>query len=361
MIPVYDQIFTDHDAEAARQIVSSGFLSGTGSKVVELEEVFAKYTNRKYAASCSNGTAALYLAFKGFDLPSGATVAIPACSYAATGFATDLAGHKIECIDAEDNTWNMDLSKLEDKLKEKQIDVVIVVHNYGSPVDFVKLNELKKKYKFLIIEDACEAMHARHKGNIAGSLGDISVFSFYGNKLCSSGEGGIVVTDNKKYHDLICLHKGQGQDPKRKFWHIVKGFNFRMTNVQAAVVLSQFDRIDSTQKRKLEIKDLYTECLPKFVELQGTLKGCEHSWWMVSIKSEIPNFYKKASKHLMGYNVETRPIFPPLPSMPAFEECKDQDYTIAKWLNKQAITLPSGPATKNEDIIRICRMLKEIK
>lgn len=364
MIKVYEQIFTEEDTQAALEVMQSGQLS-SGQYVIDLENAFAKYTNRNYALSCCNGTAALYLALDGLQIINS-HVAIPSCGYVAAAFAAAHLGNHITFIDAELDTWNLDPVKLHKACKKAMdegdpIKAVIVIHNYGSPADLEAIIDLQKIFGFKIIEDACEALMAKYNDKNIGGFGDISLFSFYGNKICSSGEGGMLLTNDETYYNNMKLMRGQGQHPERRFWHIMKGFNFRLTNLQSAIVLSQFKRKELTQSKKLLIKELYKHYLPKHLKMQGMLENAEHSWWMVSIMGNKPNFYKECSTFLTENGVETRPIFPPIQSMPAFKEYNDQEYKNAAILNDMCITLPSGPGTSEENIKKVCSLLGQFK
>lgn len=362
MIKVYEQIFTEEDAQIALEVMRSGQLS-SGQYSIELEKTFAEYTDRKYALSCCNGTAALYLALDALQIVNS-HVAIPSCGYIAAAFAAAHLGNYITFIDAELDTWNLDPQKLykacKKAIEEKNpIKAVIVIHNYGSPADIEAIIQLQKEFGFKIIEDACEALMAKFDNKLIGGFGDISLFSFYGNKICSSGEGGMLLTNDETYYNNMKLMRGQGQHPTRRFWHIVKGFNFRLTNLQSAIVLSQFRRKELTQAKKLLIKELYKHHLPKHLKMQGTLEKADHSWWMVSVMGDKPDFYKRCSLFLEENGVETRPIFPPVQSMPAFKEYGDQAFDNATILNNTCITLPSGPGSSEEDILKVCSLLKE--
>jgi len=184
MIPVYNPIFTEDDAKAVYDVVISQFVTHIGSETKQLENIFKNEYYRKYALACSNGTAALHLALVGLNLERK-TIAVPACSFAAVGFAPAYVNCKTVFIDADQRTWNMDLGLLEEECKKQRIDAVIAVHNYGNVYDYNKLKELSDRYKFFIIEDACEAMGSWYGDYESGRLGDVSVFSFYGNKMLS--------------------------------------------------------------------------------------------------------------------------------------------------------------------------------
>lgn len=366
MISVYEPVFSEEDARAVADAVRSGIVSSFGPCVSELENKIADHVGRRHALACSSGTTALHLALLALDIKDS-RVAIPSCSYAATGFAASYCQNRIEFVDAYTHTWNMDMEHLEKlciaRRESDPIKAVIIVHNYGNPADMNKLSELSIKYDFRVIEDACEAMNARFDGRMAGLHGDMSVFSFYGNKLFSSGEGGMLLTTKKELYERAKLFRGQGQDPNRRFWHIVKGYNYRMTNIQAALVLSQFKRKDSIQARKMEIYEKYRALMPEHLKFQEMHKNGSHSWWMVSIRNpDDNNFYTKASEILAAENIESRPIFPPLHTMPAFQpEGQEACCPNAENLHKTSITIPSGLGITNEEIVKVCSVLERIK
>lgn len=375
LIPVYDNLFNESDAQAAAQAVRSGILSSFGPEVGKLEKRFAEFIGTKYALSCTSGTTALYLALAALrkdHSPFGGmrklTVAVPTCSYAATAFSVLHHDSEVVFIDSDIDTWNLNLNHLEQECKTRQhsdnpINVVLAVHNYGNPINMDKLMALSKKYYFLVVEDACEAFTSTYKGKQLGSFGHIGVFSFYGNKLISAGEGGMVVVNDDKYHEYMKLQRGQGQDPNRRFWHLIPGWNFRMTNLQAAVVNSQFDRLDKTCARKREIYNYYHDHLDADLIWQTVPAGGESCWWMVSVRHWEEGWYERAAKHLLAKGIETRPIFPPIHKMPAMGLTSHYNSLYlpnADLLVDTGITLPSGPTLSNDDLAIITKTINEI-
>lgn len=357
-INVYDPVFLEEDALAAYDAVKSGILSSFGPEVKALESNFASYLGSKYALSCSSGTAGLYLALAPFIKP-GDIVAVPTLSYAATAFSIIHHNAQVEFIDADKDTWNLDLNHLEKLCREKPIKAVIAVHNYGNPLDMTKLMELSQKYGFIVVEDACEAITSMYDNKMIGSIGHIGVFSFYGNKfLATAGEGGLVVTNNEQYYERMKLEHGQGQDPNRRFWHLIPGHNFRLTNLQAAVINSQFKRRDTTIARKRQIYERYRDHLDDDLIWQEVPINGQHCYWMISVRHWEEGWYKKAEQYLSINNIETRPIFPPIHTMPA---CK-QDVCLpnSERICDTGITIPSGLAITNEQIDRVCSVINEI-
>lgn len=358
MIRVYEPVFTEADAQAVYRVVKEGILSSFGEEVQRLEQNMAAYFGVKHAISCSSGSAALHLSMMALGVGSGDYVVCPNGCYAAVGSSIHHVGAIPWFVDTDLKTWNMDLDKLEQAedcwLEPKAI---VAVHNYGNPLD---VDRLKMIYPTTpVIEDACEAFSATYKSRKIGSLGTIGLFSFYGNKLIAGGEGGLLLTNSDKLAERLKLLKGQGQCPSRRFWHIVPGFNYRMTNMQAAVINSQFDRLSEIQNRKLEIAHHYKTRLNDFL-WQEVSEGAEHAYWMVSVAKDEPRFYERASKKLAEFEIESRPIFYPMSTMPAFYTAELNQYENAQKLSEIGISLPSGPGTTPDQIDYVCDILEKV-
>jgi perosamine synthetase len=360
MIPVYSQIFTDDDAVAVFEAVKSQFITQASPEVDRLEDNFKRLTGRKHAISCSNGTTALHLALLSTNLENK-NIAIPACCFAAVAFAVQYVKSNPVFIDVDINTWNINLNALEQKCRISRIDAVMAVHNYGNPIDMTKLVELSNKYGFKIIEDGCEALTSTANYKPIGSFGEVSVFSMYGNKLISCGEGGMILTDDDKIADRCRLLRGQAQQPGKRFWHCDIGYNYRMTGMQAALANSQIKRIKETSLKLTEIADTYSKILCEKFKTQKTPNfGHSNSWWMFSILNESDsNYYETASKILNSLGYDSRPIFPPVPLMPPWQhhEYTENDFPVAVKLWKQGITLPGGPGLELTEVEKIAKAL----
>lgn len=361
MIPVYNPIFTEDDAKTVYDVVMSQFVTHIGPETSELERTFKDEYRRKFVLSCSNGTAALHLALVALNL-EGKTIAVPACAFAAVGFAPAYVKCDTVFVDVDQRTWNMDLGLLEEECKKKRIDAVIAVHNYGNAYDYTKLKYLSDKYKFYIIEDACEAMGARHADMESGTLGDISIFSFYGNKMISGGEGGMLLTDLEFANERACLFRSQALSKKQRFWHEAIGHNFRITNMQSALILSQYKRKSHLIDRAKSLSNVYINNIPNSLNVQEPDGSGLHCWWMFSvIHLQKPNFYEIASNVLKENGYDSRPIFRPMPLMPpwSYKE-RHNRYPVAEFLSDRGITLPSGPGLDHNEVIKICEILKDI-
>lgn len=361
MIPVYNPVFTEDDAKSVYDVVCSQFVTHIGPETSKLERTFKSAYDRKYALSCTNGTAALHLALVSLNLEKK-TIAVPACAFAAVGFAPAYVNCNTIFVDADQRTWNMDLGLLEEECKKRRIDAVIAVHNYGNPYDYTRLKLLSDRYKFYIIEDACEAMGAHHGNKETGTLGDVSIFSFYGNKMVSGGEGGMLLTDLEFANDRACLFRSQALSKKRRFWHEDIGHNFRITNMQSALILSQYKRKNDLIKKANELSNRYIEMMPDMLSTQEMDNNGRHCWWMFSVvHRQKPNFYEIASEELRKNGYDSRPIFRPMPSMPPWRHKeKHNKYPVAEFLSDRGITLPSGPGLDHKEVENICSILKNV-
>lgn len=358
MIPVYNQIITEDDAKAVYETVKSQYVTHIGEETTKLEYHLANEFNRKYALACSNGTTALHLALVALRL-NGKTIAVPACAFAAVAFAPEYVNCDTVFVDVDMNSWNMNLDLLEKECKRKKIDGVIIVHNYGNPYDYDRLLELSNKYKFYIIEDACEAMGSEYKdGKFAGQLGDVSVFSFYGNKVITGGEGGVLLTDLQHVKERAQLFRGQALSKTKKFWHEDIGHNFRITNMQSSLILSQFKRFPNTLIKLKSIQMKYAELLPTNFTMQRVLPNCHHCWWMISVVNSEHTF-EEMSEELKEHGIDSRPVFRTIPYMPAWiDQNKDKEYPVSEYLTKHGITLPSGPGLEEKTIEKVCRIME---
>ena len=251
MIPVFRPLISKKDKKSVLSTLNKGEISGNfGETIKKFEFNFAKYIGCKYASTTSSGTTALQVAVSSLNLKKGSEILLSSCTNIATALAIVHNNHVPVPIDSNLDTWNIDLDKIESQINKKT-KAIIIVHFLGNPVNIDKIKYLKKKYNLIIIEDSAEAHGAKINNKMIGNLGDISCFSFYANKVLTSGEGGMVCTNNKEYYNRVKLLKNLGFT-KPRFVHKVLGYNFRMSGIQAALGLSQLKEIEKTIKKKLK-------------------------------------------------------------------------------------------------------------
>ena len=348
MIPVSEPLLGERELEYIRECVKTGWISSAGRFIEEFEQKWAAYCGVKYGIVVSSGTAALQVAVGCLELKPGNEVIIPAFTIISCALAVIYSRGKPVLVDVNPKTWTIDVSKIEEKITERT-RAIMPVHIYGHPCDMEPVWELAKKYSLKVIEDAAEAHGAEYKGKKCGGLGDISCFSFYANKIITTGEGGMVLTNNEEYAERarslrnLCFRKD------RRFYHTELGYNFRLTNIQAAIGLAQLERIDELVEKKRWIGHSYNKRLK---DVTGLILPVEEPWaknvyWMYGVVlGESRNMdAKEFAKRLRERGVDTRPFFLGMHQQPILQEMglfKDEHYPVADRIARQGLYLPSG-------------------
>ncbi|EOQ4325546.1 GDP-perosamine synthase RfbE/PerA, partial [Escherichia coli] len=350
--PVYQPSLTGKEKEYVNECLDSTWISSKGNYIQKFENKFAEQNHVQYATTVSNGTVALHLALLALGISEGDEVIVPTLTYIASVNAIKYTGATPIFVDSDNETWQMSVSDIEQKITNKT-KAIMCVHLYGHPCDMEQIVELAKSRNLFVIEDCAEAFGSKYKGKYVGTFGDISTFSFFGNKTITTGEGGMVVTNDKTLYDR-CLHfKGQGLAVHRQYWHDVIGYNYRMTNICAAIGLAQLEQADDFISRKREIADIYKKNINSLVQVHKESKDVFHTYWMVSILTRTAEEREELRNHLADKLIETRPVFYPVHTMPMYSE-KYQKHPIAEDLGWRGINLPSFPSLSNEQVIYIC-------
>jgi len=360
-IPVASPAFTGNEKKYVMDCLESGWISSVGKYVKQFEQEFASFCSTKHAMSCSNGTVALHLALLALGVKPGDEVIVPTLTYIATANAVTYCGAKPIFIDSEPQTWNIDPTLIEQSITARTKGIV-VVHLYGHPADMNPILSIAKKHDLFVIEDAAEAHGALYNNKIVGSLGDIGTFSFFGNKIITTGEGGMVVTNNDVLEERVRLLKGQGVDPQRRYWFPMIGYNYRMTNIQAAIGLAQLENFHWHLKKRREVAGLYYKYLgglEDLIELPVEKEWARHSFWMFSIliKKNLKISRDELMQHLEKDGIETRPVFYPMHIMPPYFN-PDAELPVATDVAARGINLPTHPLLNVEDIAYIANCLK---
>lgn len=366
MIPVNEPLIGKKEFTYVNECLKTGWISSGGKFITEFEEKFAAYINKKYGIAVNNGTNALILALRALDLPRGSEVVMPTFTIISCALACIYNNLKPVLVDCEPDTWNMNISQIEEKITEKT-KAIMVVHIYGHPVEMNSVVEIAKKYNLYIIEDAAEAIGAQYKGQKCGTFGDISCFSFYANKTITTGEGGMVLTDDDKLAKKSKRLRNLGFIPQRRFYHKELGYNFRMTNIQAAIGLAQLERIEEHINMKRKIGKLYTEFLKDifYFQLPVEKEWAKNIYWMYGIvldektRMNAEEFGKRLSKN----GIQTRPFFLGMHEQPVFHKMGlfiDEHYPVAERIAKQGLYLPSGLTLKEKEIKKIAKAMEKI-
>jgi perosamine synthetase len=363
-LPVSEPSIGESELSLVSDAVRSGWVSSLGKYIPEFEQKFATFCGTKHAVSVFNGTVALHLALVALGIKPGDEVIVPSLTFVATMNAVLYCGATPVFADSEPTTWNIDPIDIEKRITRKT-KAIIVVHLYGHPAQMDAILKIARKHKLKVIEDAAESHGALYKGKKVGSLGDVGCFSFYGNKVITTGEGGMIVTNNKKLAESMQFLKDHAMSATRKYFHPVMGFNYRLTNLQAALGVAQMTKIDRFIVKKRHVAQEYNRLLSG---LPGIVLPPETSWaknvyWMYSIlvTPDAGLSRDDLAKELKKRNIDSRPFFVPnhkLPYLPA----KTRNITLpnAETLSAQGMNLPSSVLVTDEQIAAVCSAIKEI-
>jgi len=363
-IPVSMPDLTGNEEKYVVDAIRSTWISSTGPYVERFEQEFSHMCNAEYAIPVSNGTVALHLALLALGIGSGDEVIVPSLTYIATANAVRYVGAEPVFVDVDKNTWCIDPLKLENAITP-QTKAIIVVHLYGHPADMDSINHVARINGLAVVEDAAEALLAKYKGRLVGSLGRIATFSFYGNKVISSGEGGAVVLNDPDLAYRVRILRGQGMDPDRRYYFPVTGYNYRLTNLACAMLCAQLERAEDLVYRRRKIFASYSELLSNIsgVGLQPIAAWAEISPWLYCITIDAAK-YGHTREELMSYllenRVETRPFFIPLHTLPPFRDCiiLPEGLPITLMLSSQGINLPTYPSLSENQIFRITELIR---
>ncbi|WP_251367899.1 DegT/DnrJ/EryC1/StrS aminotransferase family protein [Polynucleobacter sp. AM-7D1] len=346
----------DNESKYVNECLRTGWISSKGSFVAQFEEDFSSFLGVKKSTSVSNGTVALHLALKVLGIGPGDEVIVPTLTYIASINAISYVGATPIFVDSENDTWNIDPSLISEKISNKT-KAILLVHLYGAPCNMKPIIKICQDKNLYLIEDAAEAFGTRQDGKYVGSFGDIATFSFFGNKTITTGEGGMVVSNHIPLIDRAAFLKNQAVSLDREYWHEEIGFNYRMTNICAAIGVAQLEMANKIIEKKIEIASWYRAELKGYpIEFQKERNGDQHSYWMVSILARSQSECNVIRSYLKESGVETRPVFNLATSMPVFRS--DELFPVAKKISSCGINLPSFPALTSEQVKYICTKVK---
>ena len=358
-IPVYQPSLNGNEKKYVNECIDSTWISSKGKFVNQFETAFANYINIKHATTVSNGTVAIHLALLALGIGKDDEVIVPTLTYIASVNAIAYTGATPVFVDSLQDSWQIDPTDVEKKITSKT-KAIMAVHLYGHPCDMDKLVEISKKHNIFLIEDCAEAIGTMYKGKYVGTFGDISTFSFFGNKTITTGEGGMVVTNDETLYDRSVHFKGQGLAKHREYWHDVIGYNYRMTNICAAIGLAQLENIDNVLIEKKRVADTYRSLLANTPIIFHDQVGEKvyHSYWMCSILVSDSKERDALRTHLKNEGVETRPLFYPVHTMPMYS-AQYQRHPTAENIGWRGLNLPSYPGLKQEEIEFICKEINK--
>jgi perosamine synthetase len=357
-IPVYQPSLSGNERRYVNECLESTWISSKGIFIGEFEKKFAQYVNVNHATSVCNGTVALHLALVVLGIGLGDEVIVPTLTYIASVNAISYTRATPVFVDSLEDTWQMDPEDVRMKINQKT-KAILVVHVYGHPCNMEQIVKIARENDLFIIEDCAEAFGSLYINQHVGTFGDIATFSFYGNKTITTGEGGMIVTNDETIYDRSIHYKGQGLAKHRQYWHDVIGYNYRMSNICAAIGLAQLEQADLFISRKREIANIYNKefaGLP--LNFHNEIGEVRHSYWMCSILVDEPQKRDTLRDFLDNRGVETRPVFYPVHTMPIYSQ-KFQRHPVAESIGWRGINLPSWPGLDQQQIKYVISAVKD--
>ena len=359
-IPISQPSITQKEIDYVTDAVKSGWVSSLGEYVDKFEKMFCEYCDTKYSLTTSNGTVALHLALAALGINQEDEVIVPDFTFVATANAVKYLGAKVITVDIDEETYCISPKAIEKAITSKT-KAIVPVHLYGHPANMDEINKIAKNNNVFVIEDAAEAHGAEINGEKVGGLGEAGIFSLYGNKIITSGEGGIITTNNHILYEKMKYLRDQAMSYEKRYWHTEIGFNYRMTNLQAALALAQLERINKILDKKLEIFSWYHNYLNNIngIKLNPKSDNYKNVYWVICI--ELLNFSENERDTLMAKlnekHIDSRPYFFPISEMPMYSSV----YTpVTKLISKRGINLPSYYDITQDQVKYICKELKKL-
>jgi perosamine synthetase len=365
LIPVNEPLLTEADFASVNDALRSGWISGSGPHIEAFEERWAAYCGRKHGIAVANGSVALHVAVSLLDLEPGDEVIMPSFTIISCAWPVVLSNATPVLVDSDPRTWTIDVTKIKPRIT-RRTRAIMPVHIYGNPVDMQPVLDLAAENGLHVIEDAAEAHGAVYRGERIGSFGTMSCFSFYANKLITTGEGGMLLVDADDLAERARRVRNLGFQPGRRFVHSELGYNFRLTNMQAALGVAQVERIDEIVARKRAMGQMYTERLSQLsgLELQVEQEWSRGVYWMygVLIRETTGLDAAELARRLAERGIETRPFFLGMHEQPVLRNrglFRNQSYPVTERLARQGLYLPSGLGLDDKQIDCICKAVAE--
>lgn len=362
-IPVATPVVGELEYRYVSDAVISGWISSQGRYIDRLEKDFAAFCGTNYAVVTSNGTVAIHLALVAAGIGPGDEVIVPAFTFAATANAVLYCGAKPVFVDVEKVSWCIDPRAIEAAITPKT-RAIIPVHIYGNPCDMGIIMDVAKTHNLIVIEDAAEAHGAEYAGERVGSIGHMGTFSFYGNKIITTGEGGAVVCNDAETNEQLRKLRDHGMSKEVRYWHDVVGYNYRMTNMQAALGVAQLERWDQMKVARSNIKSFYDKSIsfPGLTKARP-LRQAEDICWIYSMTvSDRPDLNRdQLLSTLKKSNVDSRPLFYPLPAMPPYHVPGwEEKYPVSRSISMNGFSIPSSLEMTTEQLRYVASVVNEV-
>ncbi len=361
-IPIAMPILDGREKEYVMECMDTTWISSQGKFIEQFEQRFAEYCGVKHAIATNNGTTAIHLALDAMGIGAGDEVIVPTLTYIASANAIMYAGATPVFVDSDPKSLTIDIESVKSAITKKT-KAVMAVHLYGHPANTIELNKICRENNILLIEDAAEAHGAKVSGKRVGGLGECATFSFFGNKIITTGEGGMVTTDNGELAAKLRLLRGQGMDPHKRYWHPVIGYNYRMTNIAAAIGCAQMDRIDRAIAFRQKLAKQYDTAIKSAnidVTTPNTEPWAENVFWIYTalLNGLTADQRDRVRTDMDADGIETRPVFYPVHHMPPYRNAKVQTIVDAEHLAASGINLPTHEHVDDVAVQRIVGSLK---
>jgi perosamine synthetase len=365
MIPVCEPLITARDIKLVNDALTSGWISSAGKYIDQFEQQWADYCGMPYGIAVSNGSTALDIAVDLLHLEKDDEVIMSSFTIISPAQSVVRAGGIPALVDSDPGTWQMDVTQIEERITSRT-RAILVVHIYGHPADMDPIMALAEKNGLIVIEDAAEVHGAEYKGRRCGGIGHISTFSFYANKLLTTGEGGMVLVKTKEHETHARSLRNLCFQPERRFFHQELGYNYRMTNVQAAMGVGQLERLNKTIARKRDIAHAYDAAFSGIpaIQLPSEMPWARNVYWVYGIVlgDERKTDAIQIMSQLLIRGIETRPFFLGMHEQPVFQQMglfRDERYPVAEHLARQGFYLPNGLTISKDQIAEVIAAVKK--
>ena len=363
-LPVMEPSLGGNEMKYVTDCIASGWISSQGHYITRFEEAFGKHHDGLHSLCVSNGTTALHLALAAMEIGPGDEVLVPDLTFAATANVVIHCGATPVLVDVDRTTWTLDVEDLKNRITSRS-RAIIPVHLYGHPCDMHPILEIARERGLRVIEDCAESLGAEYCGRKTGTMGDVGCFSFFANKMITTGEGGMVITRDGGLHERMNVLRDHGMQKGRRYWHLYAGYNYRMTNLQAAIGLAQMEQLDRFLKQKESLGRRYSQSLQGVpgLELPPCAPWARNIYWLYSVVIDPDRFGMESgtfSQKLRGMGIDTRPFFSPLHSQPPYAPFARGSYPVTDWLSKRGVSLPSANNLTDDNIDRVCDAIHQL-
>lgn len=358
MIPVAEPWIGEPEFEYVTDAIERGWISPAGDYIDRFEEKFADFVGTEHAFAVSTGTSALHLSLVAADIKPGDEVIVPDVTWIACANVVKWMGAEPVFVDVDEESFTIDLDEVAEAITDDTA-AIMPVHLYGFPCEMSPILEMAEEHDLFILEDCAEAHGAEYDGSPVGSVGDVGCFSFYGNKILTTGQGGMITTDDDELAEKIILYRRDGMSHDRKYYHEVVGYNYRLTNMQAAVGVGQMERASDIIDEKIRVAQLYRDHLSDTpLRFQSEPSWSSPTYWMNTPVFETPAARDAVLEALADVDVETRPFFYPLHDQPPYRDPRNEELSVSMALYDRGINLPSSPLLRDDEIERICSTIE---